>query len=456
MELLRGEGRRPAIVYAPTRAQTMSLASQIGAEFASGAYHAGLDAEHRKRVQQEFLEGRIEVMVATIAFGMGIDKADVRTVIHTALPSSVEAYYQEIGRAGRDGAPSRTILMHSYADRRTHDFFFERDYPDAGVLDGIYRRLRTEPVDKATLQRQVRMDADAFDKALEKLWIHGGAIIDYAENVGRGHDQWRDSYIAQADQKQAQLAAMQRFAESNECRMAALVRHFGDLADGRTACGICDFCAPDACLGQRFRGASASELDAARGAVAALRAGGARSTGKLHADVFPDGAMSRNDFEDVLGALARAGLIRLLEATFEKDGRIIPFRKASLTPAGAAVEDGELPELSMKCAVAAVSAGPRRKKKAKGKKSRKGATALPVPKAAAPSGVEEALRRWRLEEARRLGVPAFRILTDAALRAVAERRPATAAELLAVPGIGLGTVEKYGARLFRLLHESGG
>ncbi|HUX09439.1 MAG TPA: RecQ family ATP-dependent DNA helicase, partial [Terriglobia bacterium] len=112
-QLLREADHRPAIVYTPTRKQAESLAAELGVFFPAAAYHAGLDAQLRHRVQAEFLEGRIKVMVATIAFGMGIDKADIRTVIHTALPGSLEAYYQEIGRAGRDGKPSRAILMHS-------------------------------------------------------------------------------------------------------------------------------------------------------------------------------------------------------------------------------------------------------------------------------------------------------------------------------------------------------
>ena len=104
-----------------TRKQATSVAAALDNDFPAAAYHAGLDAQHRQRVQEQFLQGQVEVMVATIAFGMGIDKPDVRTVIHTALPGSLEAYYQEIGRAGRDGGPSRAILMHSYADRYTHD-----------------------------------------------------------------------------------------------------------------------------------------------------------------------------------------------------------------------------------------------------------------------------------------------------------------------------------------------
>jgi len=255
-ELFGDEERRPGIVYVPTRKQADALAAKLAGYFSAGAYHAGLDAEHRKRVQEEFLAGGIEVMVATIAFGMGIDKPDIRTVIHTALPGSLEAYYQEIGRAGRDGRPSRAILMHSYADRYTHDFFFERDYPDVTVLDAIFARLGPQPQEKATPQRQLRMDPDIFDEALEKLWIHGGAMLDFAENVTRGQAFWRESYIAHGEQKRAQIDQMIRYAESNQCRMRTLVRHFGDLADGQKACGICDFCAAAQCAAQRFRTAT--------------------------------------------------------------------------------------------------------------------------------------------------------------------------------------------------------
>ena len=150
---MRNAGRRSSIRRRANKLQVWRPHSRL--TFPTAAYHAGLNADLRRRVQEQFLTGKIDVMVATIAFGMGIDKPDVRTVIHTALPGSLEAYYQEVGRAGRDGAPSRAILMHSYADRYTHDFFFERDYPDVAVLDRLFAALRDEPQEKAGLQRKL-------------------------------------------------------------------------------------------------------------------------------------------------------------------------------------------------------------------------------------------------------------------------------------------------------------
>ena len=362
-QLLLDRSRRPAIVYAPTRAQATGLAADLGQHFPCAAYHAGLDAEHRQRVQQEFLAGRFEVMVATIAFGMGIDKPDLRTVIHTALPGSLEAYYQEIGRAGRDGKLSRTILMHAWADRKTHDFFFERDYPDVSFLDALFAQLRPEPQEKSALQHRLRNMSEEFDKALEKLWIHGGAVVDFAENVSRGHDHWREPYIAQGEQKKQQLELMHRYAESSQCRMAALVRHFGDLTDARKPCGKCDFCAPSDCIGQRFRPATPPELSAAARILAGLRAEGARATGRLHSELCPQGELSRDSFEEVLGALARAGLVRMVEAVFEKNGKAIPYRKASLTAAGDAMDEAPPIKLLMKDEGAAMPLRKRKKKR---------------------------------------------------------------------------------------------
>lgn len=462
--LLLDAKRRPAIVYTPTRKQATSLAAELGKGFPTAAYHAGLDTELRNRVQDRFLQGRIEVMVATIAFGMGIDKPDVRTVIHTALPGSLEAYYQEIGRAGRDGEPSRAILMHSYADRYTHDFFFERDYPEVTVLDGIFARLRSESQEKSVLLGQLRMDPDIFDKALEKLWIHGGALLDFAENVSRGQDRWRESYIAQGEQKRAQIAQMIRYAEGNECRMSTLVRHFGDISDGQKACTICDFCAPANCAAQRFRTATNAERLALFRVLAALRPDGVKSTGKLYSELYPNREMSRDGFEEVLGAMARGGLVRLSDVVFEKNGKQIPYRKVGVTRAGNSIDEATPVEFIMKDAAPASIKRKRKKKTSvsvKRKQVQRPDTAAQPKRMAkteqstagqAPR-IEEALRVWRLAEARGLGVPAFRVFSDQALRAMAAKLPGTAAELLAIPGIGISTVEKYGAQIYRILQQ---
>ena len=116
----------------------------------------------------------------------------------------------------------------------------------------IFARLRAGPQEKERLRRSsMRMDPETFDKALEKLWIHGGAMVDFAENVARGQDQWRDSYIAQGEQKRAQIDQMIRFAESNSAGCHALVRHFGDTSTGAKACGHLRFL-----RSRRLRGAT--------------------------------------------------------------------------------------------------------------------------------------------------------------------------------------------------------
>ena len=468
-ELLSDPERRPAIIYTPSRKQAESVAALLAHQFPTAPYHAGLDADKRRRVQEQFLGGKLEVVVATIAFGMGIDKANIRTVMHTALPGSVEAYYQEIGRAGRDGGPSRAILMHSYADRHTHDFFFERDYPDVKVLDQIYAKLNVEPQPQEVVAQRCRMGEDVFAKALEKLWTHGGAVVDASDSLSRGGAEWRDSYIAQGQQKKAQIEEMIRYAQSSQCRMSSLVRHFGDTADSQKPCGICDFCAPDDCVAQLFRPASEMEEALGHEVLDSITMSG-RSLGQLHTQLCAKNGMDRDSFEELMGAMARAGWVRLIDSVFEKDGKQIPFRKASITREGEAVDEDTPLELSIRgMAVAGAKTSGRGAKKRPVKKGRKKAGGSsrrapapdnfvilddePAPKSA-DSRAAALLKEWRRAQAKKLGVPSFRVMSDRVLMAIAEDQPSNLAELMAIPGIGLKTVEKYGAQIYRVLDQA--
>ena len=232
VKFLADKARRPAIVYAPSRKAAEELAGQLGRHFPAAAYHAGLDPGTRERVQREFLGGRLEVVVATIAFGMGVDKADVRTVIHVALPASVESFYQEIGRAGRDGKPSTTVLMWNFADKRMHEFFLERDYPVASELSRVARVLTDDFEEPETLWRRLKMDAETFQRSVDKLAAQSAAQIDINGHVRRlANTQWQSGYEVQVAFRREQIDRMAEFANTQQCRMAALIRHFGDTAD---------------------------------------------------------------------------------------------------------------------------------------------------------------------------------------------------------------------------------
>ncbi|HUV71014.1 MAG TPA: ATP-dependent DNA helicase RecQ [Terracidiphilus sp.] len=452
--LLVDPARRPAIVYATSRKQAESLAEELSRKIPAAAYHAGLDADTRERVQTAFQAGKLEAVVATIAFGMGIDKADIRTVIHAGLPATLEGYYQEIGRAGRDGAQSRTYLMHSYADQRTHDFFLNRSYPPADHLSQIYRALGDEPQSVDDLRATSKLSEEEFDRAIEKLEIHGGARVDFGGSVTRGGQGWKKTYTIQAQYRAEQFDKVLRFTTSAECRMSALVRHFGDVADASRTCGTCDVCDPAGAELRQFRHATRAEREMVQQIVDDLRAVDYKATGTLQRSLEAVGKLSRNEFEALLDAMVRAGLVVIEEAEFEKDGEVIRFRKVRITDAGLEVRpasplalligDGIVGRLGKR------SDAPAQSKKTRPAAAKSAAKVEPAQLSAAGEALAARLREWRAAEAKRLRIPAYVVMHDRTLTALAQAQPSNPRQLLEIDGMGPAKIEKFGEAILAL------
>ncbi len=457
--LLADPKRRPAIVYATSRKQAERLAEELSHGVPAAAYHAGLDAERRERVQRAFQAGDLEVVVATIAFGMGIDKSDIRTVIHAGLPATLEGYYQEIGRAGRDGAPSRTYLMHSYADQRTHDFFLNRDYPPTEHLNQIFRGLSDVRQPVEALRESSKLGEEEFDKALEKLEIHGGARVDFGGYVTRGGNGWKKTYTIQAQFRAEQFEKVLRFTTSPECRMAALVRHFGDVEDASRSCGRCDVCDPAGADLRQFRRPTTAEREMVQQIVDALRSVDYKATGTLQRTLAAVGRLSRDEFDRLLDAMVRAGLAEIEESEFEKDGEVIRFRKVRLreaglevrptTPLSLLISDGIVEEF---CGRDATSTRVKKAKVAKGKAAKR-TEAVPLQLSEDGEALAARLREWRAAEAKRLRVPAYVVLHDRTLNALALAGPANSRQLLEIDGVGPAKVDKFGEAILELCRK---
>ena len=304
------------------------------------------------------------------------------------------------------------------------------------------------------------MDPELLERALEKLWIHGGAVVDADENSARGRDGWREPYAAQLRHKRAQLDQIHRFAESRDCRMLHLVRHFGDADDSGEACGRCDICDAGATQALALVPPDTDQAVALERIVETLRERNGQSAGRLHREVFGD-ALERREFEALVAGLVRAGLAVEERDEFERDGERIAFQRVRLTRAGLAAEPAALAGVRIARAAEPERAPRRPRKRGGGRrpgtKGRRAPAAVASASARPPidGALYAALVRWRTAEAKQRRVPAFRVLSNATLEGIAAARPRDERALLAVKGIGPTLAAKFGEALLALVRSGG-
>jgi ATP-dependent DNA helicase RecQ len=257
------------IIYASTRKAVEQVGAKLKAlDLKVSEYHAGMSDSLRIRAQDDFMSGRTQLIVATNAFGMGIDKPDIRFVVHYQMPGSIEAYYQEIGRAGRDGLPSTCVLLFNYADKNTHDFFIEGSYPDINVIKQVYDSLAATELRKIELSTHelARRVGESNEMAVQSaLYVleRAGHIQRTAPALnrgGRGAQQGRSIIMLdtapaaklnvnpadvsrRGELERRKLRAMIDFCYTDRCYRAHILNYFGDRKSERL-CGTCGNCKP--------------------------------------------------------------------------------------------------------------------------------------------------------------------------------------------------------------------
>jgi ATP-dependent DNA helicase RecQ len=413
-----------AIVYSPTR----RLADDEGARLAAAGwrvavYHAGLDAGARSRALTAFMRGDVEVVCATNAFGMGIDRADVRAVIHLGPPGSIEAYYQEVGRAGRDGGDALGLMC-----------WTQQDLP-------LRRRLLERPMDD--------MAADP-------------EVVDHKWNL---------------------FLELIRWAEGGSCRHDAILRYFGDEAETLAGCGRCDVCvtlAGESGEGEAGDGTGTGASEAAARATELARillSGVARLDGRfglkqvvrlLHGEaeerlqrmgltqVSTFGRLADRPQEWIQRALTRCVTAGWVSFTGDEHPVV------RLTSDGIAVMRAQQPARWLP--PPAVRARPLRRGEGSPRAGARGAgagraasyrtAADEIVLDADGQALFEALRATRLALAQEHGMPAYVIAHDRSLRELARLRPLTQQDLMRVPGIGAAKAGKYGEAFLRVIDAS--
>jgi ATP-dependent DNA helicase RecQ len=413
-----------AIVYARSRRSCESLARTLRAhDLPAVHYHAGLEPEERAAAQEAFIQGRVQTVVATTAFGMGIDKPDIRLVALYNYPESLESYVQMIGRAGRDGRASDTLLLASRSDAAQLRRFAVSDIPTLDDLRGVYARLRgrgevlpeelgdeRDPRVLVGMLEQAGLVRRGFDAGRAMQVEVPDPPVDAATRLAVLLRRYEEEALARADR-------LIRFAESRACRHRQVAEHFGETLD--VACGMCDACSPLAAPPEEPRVAAELPDDVGAAifrAVSELRwpLGRTGLAAMLRGSMTAPRSAQRSPHFGALAAATQADVRRWIQL-LEVAGALEAFESEDGFRLLRAVPGAEVPRI--------------------------GGAAAPTD---VDDGLFERLRAWRLERARADEVPAYVVLHDATLRELAAARPGNPIDLAAVKGFGPTKLERYG------------
>ena len=466
------------LIYVATRKQCEQVFELADAALSplgqrAGMYHAGLDPDVRNAMQREWLDGERQVLVATNAFGMGIDKPDVRFVIHCACPDSLENYYQEAGRAGRDGRKSRCVILYHFTDRRTREWFIDNEALTVGDVQTAFSLAR-DATDKEGTARLPKSWAAPMGWSEVKSRLALGQL-ERAELVKRVAQTGDNVVLTLArrdfppdarrtiagDLARVRAERLRRldeivdYCKTADCRRRTILDYFGDRQEPPPSAYCCDNC--DAPQPSADRAPAPGRmpavpmppavnpndvysllqgLDALRPALGKtrlnkfLRGAGQRESPGLH-------PASRPLFGVLTGCTVAAVdgfLDALIAARLMHQGDEDAYFVCSVTPQGRATWQERLP------------------------------VDVPLPRDPAQWGRSEAgagdevladLKSWRTAQASRESLPPYCVFSDKTLMEIARTRPQDGDALLALPGIGPGKLEKYGADVLKITSEAG-
>lgn len=455
---------RTGIVYCATRKRVESVAETIASWGLNCiAYHGGMSDRERDEAQEAFIRRKADIAVATNAFGMGIDRSDVRFVVHYEIPGSVEAYYQEAGRAGRDGEAAFCELLFNYADTRTQEFFIEGTNPSPATIRDIYRYL----LDQADEHHEVcrSMDEIAGGAGVSNGMAVGSALttlaragcIERFEIAGsrkRGTRIRTPEVSAQAipidvralEEKDRRdrdkLKAMVELCYARQCRQQWILRYFGETDCG--SCGSCDICRNDP-AGER-KSPTPEQVLILRQALSGVarmcrrRAGGWEPRyGRGRIVQMLVGSQSQEILGSGLDRLSTYGILRHQGAGF------LNRLMRSMDEAGlvATVTSGDYPLLSLTALGDRVMRGDAECELV-WPESPSDAATHQLEDRGLDAGLYSLLRELRAKLAKQDQVPHYVIFSNKTLEAIARYQPTTAQEALQLPGIGEVKLQRHG------------